>query len=152
MNGYEYICGTAAQFRKKFPNLYERKEKKPVFIDSNLLNKIEDIPEEIKVELIGKSRISRTNREDFAISTEDENGYIYYLDIDCSCYDFYKNDKLIYSVLHVDGARWNVYKVNIYGYYSDNDLPVKSGELNWSKNLNFKLNRIDISAYESEAD
>lgn len=53
MNGYEYICGTAVQFRKKFPNLYERKEKKPVFIDSNLLDKIEDIPEEIKVELIG---------------------------------------------------------------------------------------------------
>lgn len=152
MNGYEYICRTAAQFRKKFPNLYERKEKKPVFIDSSLLDKIEDIPEEIKVELICKSRISRTNREDFAINTEDENGYKYYLDIDCSCYDFYKNEKLVYSVLHVDGARWNVYKANIYGYYSDNDLPVKSGELNWSKNLNFKLNRIDISAYESEVD
>lgn len=152
MNGYEYICRTAAQFRKKFPNLYERKEKKPVFIDSNLLDKIKDIPEEIKVELIGKSKISRTNREDFAIGTEDENGYMYYLDIDCSCYDFYKNDKLIYSVLHIDGARWNVYKANIYGYYSDNDLPVKSGELNWSKNLNFKLGRIDISAYESEVD
>ena len=92
------------------------------------------------------------NREDFAINTEDENGYKYYIDIDCSCYDFYKNDKLIYSVLHVDGARWTVYKANIYGCYGDNDLPVKSGELNWSKNLNFKLNRIDISAYESEVD
>lgn len=64
MNGYEYICGTAARFRKKFPNLYERKEKKPVFIDSSLLDKIEDIPDEIKAELIGKSRISRMNRED----------------------------------------------------------------------------------------
>lgn len=150
MNGYEYICGTAARFRKKFSNLYERKEKKPVFIDSSLLDKIEDVPDSIKAELIGKSRLSRMNREDFAINTEDENGYKYYLDIDCSCYDFYKNDKLIYSVLHVDGARWNVYKANIYGYYDDNDLPVKSGELNWSKNLNFKLNRIDISAYERE--
>lgn len=49
-----------------------------------------------------------------------------------------------------DGARWRIYKANIYGYYNDNDLPVKSGELNWSKNLNFKLNRIDISAYERE--
>lgn len=26
MNGYEYICGTAARFRKKFPNLYEGKD------------------------------------------------------------------------------------------------------------------------------
>ena len=147
MNKYEYICGTAAQFRKKFSNLYERKEKKPVFIDSSLLDNIEDIPNTIKAELIGKSRISRMNREDFIINAEDENGYKYYLDIDCSCYDFYKNDKLIYSVLHVDGARWNVYKANIYGYYDDNDLPVKSGELNWSRNLNFKLNRIDIIAY-----
>ena len=72
MNGYEYICGTAARFRKKFPNLYERKEKKPVFIDSSLLDKIEDIPDVIKTELMGKSRISRMNREDFAISLEDE--------------------------------------------------------------------------------
>lgn len=150
MNGYEYICGTAARFRKKFPNLYERKEKKSVFIDSSLLDRIEDIPDAIKAELIGKSRISRMNREDFAINTEDENGYKYYLDIDCSCYDFYKNDKLVYSVLHVDGARWNVYKANIYGDYDE--LPVKSGSLNWSKNLNFKLGRIDISAYESEVD
>ena len=62
MNGYEYICGTAAQFRKKFPNLYERKEKKPVFIDSNLLDKIEDIPEEIKVELIGKNITNEQRR------------------------------------------------------------------------------------------
>ena len=73
MNGYEYICGTTARFRKKFPDLYERKEKKPVFIDSSMLDKIEDIPDEIKAELIGKSRISRMNREDFAINTEDEN-------------------------------------------------------------------------------
>ena len=58
--------------------------------------------------------------------------------------------KLIYSVLHVDGARWNVYKANIYGYYDE--FPVKSGSLNWSENLNFKLGRIDISAYESEVD
>lgn len=71
MKGYEYICVTAARFRKKFPNLYERKEKKPVFIDSSLLDKIKDIPDEIKAELIGKSRISRMNREDFAINTED---------------------------------------------------------------------------------
>lgn len=75
MNGYEYICGTAARFRKKFPNLYERKEKKPVFIDSSLLDKIEDILDEIKTELIGKSRISRMNREDFAINTEEKLGY-----------------------------------------------------------------------------
>lgn len=148
MNGYEYMCSTAARFRKKFPGLYERKEKKPVFIDASLLDKIEDIPDEIKAELIGKSRVSRMNREDFAISAEDENGYMYCLDIDCSCYDFYKNDKLVYSVLHIDGVRWSVYKANIYGIYDG--LPVKSGELNWSKNLNFKLNRIDISAYESE--
>lgn len=152
MNGYEYICGTASRFRKKFPSLYERKEKKPVFIDSSLLDKIEDIPDEIKAELIGKSRISRMNREDFVINTEDENGYKYYLDIDCSCYDFYKNDKLIYSVLHVDGARWAVHKANNYGYYGNNNLPVKSGELDWSNNLNFKLIRIDIDYYESEVD
>lgn len=51
MNGYEYICGTAVRFRKKFPNLYERKERKSVFIDSSLLDKIEDIPDAIKAEL-----------------------------------------------------------------------------------------------------
>ena len=150
MNGSKYICGTAARFRKKFPNLYERKEKKPVFIDASLLDKIEDIPEVISAELIGKSRISRLSREEFAISAEDENGYKYWLDIDCGCYDYYKNDKLIYSVLVVDGARWNIYKANIYGCYDD--LPVKSGSLNWNENLNFKLGRIDISAYESEVD
>nr|DAH72702.1 MAG TPA: hypothetical protein [Bacteriophage sp.] len=53
-------------------------------------------------------------------------------------------------MLHVDGARWNVYKANIYGDYED--LPVKSGSLNWNENLNFKLGRIDVSAYESEVD
>lgn len=147
MNGYKYICATAAQVRRKFPDLYEQKEKKPVFIDSSLLDKFEDIPKEIKVELISKSRVSRMNREDFLISTEDDNGHKYYLDIDCSCYDYYKSDKRVYSVLYIDGARWRIYKANIYGYYDDNDLPVKSGELNWSKSLNFKLNRIDISAY-----
>lgn len=150
MNGYEYICGTAARFRKKFPNMIERKEKKPVFIDASLLDKIEDIPDEIKAELIGKSRVSRMNREDFGIIAEDGNGYMFCLDIDCSCYDFYKNDKLIYSVLHVDGIRWSIYKANIYGIYDGSS--VKFGELNWSKNLNFRLNRIDISAYESEVD
>ena len=41
MNGYEYICKTAAQFRKKFPCYCE--EGKPVFIDASFLNKIEDI-------------------------------------------------------------------------------------------------------------
>ena len=85
MNGYEYACKSASHFRKKFPNTHERKEKKPVFIDSTLLDNIEDIPDAIKAELIGKSRISRMNREDFAINAEDENGYKYYLDIDCSC-------------------------------------------------------------------
>ena len=89
--------------------------------------------------------IAKTHTSSGRIPTD--KGYKYYLDIDCSCYDFYKNDKLVYSVLHVDGARWRIYKANIYGYYNDNDLPVKSGELNWSRNLNFKLNRIDISAY-----
>lgn len=152
MDGYKYICGTAARFRKKFPNMIERKEKKPVFIDTSLLDEIGDIPDEIKAELIDKSKVSRMSRTEFCISAEDENGYKYYLDIDCSCYDFYKNDKLIYSVLHIDGARWNVYKANIYGCYGDNDLPVKSGSLNWSENLNYKLGRIDISAYESEVD
>ena len=48
MNGYEYICKTAAQFRKKFPCYCERKEGKPVFIDASFLNKIEDIPREIE--------------------------------------------------------------------------------------------------------
>lgn len=141
MNGYEYLCLTAAQFRKKFSNMVERKEKKPVFIDTSMLDSIEDIPNEIKAVLIDKSRVSRMNRVDFAVSAEAENGYKYYLDIDCSCYDFYKNDKLIYSVLRIDGARWNVYE-----YHSD--LPVKSGSLNWNETLNNKLYRIDV--YEDD--
>lgn len=144
MNGYEYACKSALHFRKKFPNIHERKEKKPVFIDSSLLDKIEDIPDEVKTALICKSRISRMNRDEFAINVEDSNGYDYYLDIDCSCYDFYKKDKLLYSVLRIDGARWNIYKANIYGCYADNDLPVMSGSLNWNNNLNYKISRIDI--------
>ena len=150
MNRYDYMCGTAARFRKKFPNFYERKEKKPVFIDASLLDNIKDIPKEIKVELIGKSKVKRLCREDFAINTEDENGYKYYLDIDCSCYDYYKNDKLIYSVLVIDGVRWNIYKANIYGCYDD--LPIKSGSLSWSEDMNMKLARVDISDYETEVD
>lgn len=46
--------------------------------------------------------------------------------------------------------RLQMTKENIYGDYEDS--PVKSGSLNWSENLNFKLGRIDISAYESEVD
>ena len=60
MNGYEYICKTAAQFRKKFPCYCERKEGKPVFIDASFLNKIEDIPSEIKTKLIEKSKVQRS--------------------------------------------------------------------------------------------
>ena len=90
MNRYEYICGTAARFRKKFPNLYERKGRKPVFIDSSMLDKIEDISDEIKAELIGKSWISRMNREDFAINTEDETDK-YYTNGEDNC-PFYKED------------------------------------------------------------
>jgi hypothetical protein len=142
----EYICGTAARFRKKFPNLYERKEKKPVFIDADLLNVIDDIPDAIKAELIHEVRVSRLSRTDFAIGAEDENGYKYYLDIDCGCY--YKDDRLLYSVLVVDGARWNIYECDLFGCY--NELPVRAGSLNWSKNLNYRLSRIDISAYERE--
>lgn len=144
MNGHEYVCETAALFRKSFPNIIERKEKKPVFIDTSLLDKIDDIPDEIKLELISKSKVSRMFREDFAINTEDDNGYKYYLDIDCTCYDYYRSDKLIYSVLCIDSARWCIYKANIYGCYGDNDLPIKSGSLNWSEKLNYKLGRIDI--------
>lgn len=150
MNGYEYICKTAAQFRKKFPDCYERKEDKPVFIDANFLNKIEDIPTEIKTQLIEKSRVKRLCADDFAISVEDENGYEYWLDIECDCYDYYKNDKLIYSVLAVVGARWSTYKANIYGYYDG--LPVKSGDLNWSTRIYNRLERIEIDNYETEVD
>ena len=146
MNKYDYVCATASRFRKKFPNFYERKERKPVFIDASLLDQIKDIPEVIAAELIGKSRVSRMWRSDFAVNTEDENGYEYYLDIDCSCYDYYKNEKLIYSVLVVDGLRWNVYKANIYGCYDN--VPVKSGKLNWNENMNMRLERVDIDYME----
>lgn len=153
MNYHMYVCNTAAQFRKKYPELYERKEKKPVFIDFSLLDEIKDIPKEIKAELIKKTKVTRLCRTDFAINIIDEDitgsGYHYYLDIDCSCYDIYKNDKMLYSVLHIDAARWNVYKSDIYRHY--NNLPEKSGELNWDENMNYKLNRIDIDSYESEA-
>lgn len=145
MNGYEYACKSASHFKKKFPNTHERKEKKPVFIDPSLLDTIKDIPDEIKTSLICKAKVSRMNRDEFAINMEDSNGHTYYLDIDCSCYDFYKNDKLLYSVLRIDGARWSIYKADIYGCYADSDLPVMSGSLNWNKNSNNKLNRIDLS-------
>lgn len=135
---------TAKKFKKKFPDFQERKEDKhPIFIDARLLDRLDTIPEKVKTDVLTKTRISRFSRTDFCVPVEDEEtGIMYSFDIDCCCYNFYKNDKFIYAVLKIDGVRWREYEPNIYGKYVEK--PINSGSLHWSELLNFRITRVDI--------
>lgn len=135
---------TVKKFKKKFPNFKELKEGKySIFIDARLLDKLDTIPEKVKLKVLAHTRISRFSRTDFCVPAKDEEtGIFYSFDIDCCCYDFFKNDKLVYAVLKIDGVRWREYEPNIYGNYSEK--PVNSGSLHWSELLNFRRTSVNI--------
>ena len=120
-----YVEKAAQVFRKKNPTLSEHRERVgkreiPVFIDDRFLEDYSMIPEEVKkmaIENAPKDGMSRIDGFAFDSPYDIGDGLIHYLGLQSSTYNVWneRTGKLIYSVLQINGFRYNAYRKLCYG-------------------------------------
>lgn len=120
-----YVENTAQVFRRKNPTFSEHRERVgkrdiPVFIDARFLEDYKTIPEEVKrlaIHNAPKEGMSRIDGFAFDSPYDIGDGLIHYLGLQSCTYNVWneRTGKLIYSVLQIDGFRYNSYRKLYFG-------------------------------------
>lgn len=120
-----YVENNAQVFRRKNPTFWEYKERVgkreiPVFIDDWFLEDYPVIPEQVRrlaVENAHKEGMSRIDGFAFDCPYDIDDGLIHYLGLQSCTYNVWneRTGKLMYSVIQIDGFRYNSYRKLRYG-------------------------------------
>ena len=138
-----YVCKSAAVFRKNFPEYIEIKKdygnkKLAVFFDFSILADINDMPDDILAELktAASNQMNRINTVYFGNEIISETDCLkYYIDLDGDTYNVIndKTGKLMYAVIKITGVRYAAYDIKLYDH---SKYPVKTNEYNWRTQVN----------------